>query len=184
VISAYIGLGSNLGDSLTTVLRGWAALGAVPGITLGRLSHPYRTEPVDMISDNWFVNAAGELKTSLAPLELLATLHRVEEQFGRVREREETAYRDRTLDFDLLLYGGSVIRDPAIQVPHPHLPDRLFVLLPLCEIAGELTHPVLGRKLLDLLADLRSREKGSVVEMMQWPAQGPVPEPDQDRSNS
>ena len=76
--TAYIGLGSNLGDSLQIILDAWAALGSIPEIHLGELSHPYRTEPVGMVSENWFVNAAGELKTTLSPDELLASLHRIE----------------------------------------------------------------------------------------------------------
>lgn len=167
--TAYIGLGSNLGDSLQVILDGWAQLGTLPGIRLGRLSNPYRTEPVGMASDNWFINAAGELKTTLPPSELLECLHQVEEQFGRRRDSAVAGYQDRLLDFDLLLYDQSVLRDDDVHVPHPALQDRLFVLLPLCEIAAGFHHPVLGKSIEELLAILHNVGENPVVKKTEWP---------------
>ncbi len=151
---------------------GWKALGAVPGISLGQLSHPYRTEPVGMVSDNWFINAAGELKTSLAPLELLQCLHRLEKQFGRDRDMCEPGYLDRTLDFDLLLYGQHVQRDEVIQIPHPNLQERLFVLLPLSEIAVDVRHPISGKSVGELLTALQASGINQRVERIHWSGQG------------
>ena len=167
--TAYIGLGSNLGDSLQVVLNAWAKLGTVPGIHLGRLSPPYRTEPVGMVSDNWFINAAGELTTTLPPGELLQCLHRIEEQAGRRRDSAAAGYRDRILDMDLLLYGQSVLRDTGLQVPHPALQDRLFVLLPMCDIAADVPHPVLGKSMRNLLGVLKAAGENPVVEKTAWP---------------
>lgn len=168
--TAYIGLGSNLGNSIRVVQDGWAELASVPGIHLGRLSHPYLSEPVGLVSKNWFINAAGELKTSLSPGELLACLHRVENKFGRRRDPADVGYQDRILDFDLLLYGQTVHRDNNLHLPHPSLQDRLFVLLPLCEIAADVRHPVLDKTMGDLLTDLQSGEGNAVVEMTEWRA--------------
>ncbi|MCL7486949.1 MAG: 2-amino-4-hydroxy-6-hydroxymethyldihydropteridine diphosphokinase [Desulfobulbaceae bacterium] len=167
--TAYIGIGSNLGDSLLIVQKAWAALGSMPGIRAGRLSHPYRTEPVDMVSDNWFINAAGELKTTLPPGDLLYSLHQVEAQFGRRRDSGGGGYRDRILDFDLLLYGREKVVKSDLHVPHPAMEKRLFVLLPLCEIAADVQHPVLGRSMAELLAVLQAEKENPVVEMLEWP---------------
>jgi len=169
VVTAYIGLGSNLGDSLHVVHQGWVALGLIPGISLVNLSHPYQTEPVDMVSDNWFVNAVGEVQTSLAPKELLQNLLLVEAQFGRRRDPSVTGYRDRVLDLDLLLYGQMVINEQGLRVPHPFLPERHFVLLPLCELAADARHPVIGETMGELLQTLIAKGKGPVVEKLQWP---------------
>ena len=116
--TVYIGLGSNLGDSIQVVQESWARLGTVPGICLGKLSHPYLTEPVGMDSDNWFVNAAGQLRTSLEPKKLLHCMHLIEEQFGRVRDFAVDGYQDRVLDLDLLLYDQDVLQGD-VHVPHP-----------------------------------------------------------------
>jgi len=170
VKTAYIGLGSNLGDSLQIILNGWVALGNIPGIHLGKLSHPYRTEPVGMVSDNWFINATGELKTTLPPGELLECLHRIEKKFGRRRDLAASGYQDRILDFDLLLYDQKVLQKDDLYVPHPRLHERFFVLLPLCEIAVDVLHPVLGKSMRVLLAALQSAEGNSMVEMIEWPS--------------
>ncbi len=167
--TAFIGLGSNLGDSLRVVLEGWEALGRVQGVYLEQLSHPYRTEPVGMASDNWFINAAGEVRTELSPGELLASLHSVEEQFGRRRDPAATGYQDRILDFDLLLYEQLVIQDRRVVVPHPALQDRLFVLLPLCEIAADIQHPVVGKNICSLLSELVDSGGNPEVEKTDWP---------------
>ncbi len=165
----YIGLGSNLGDSLQVVQESWIRLGTVPGICLGKLSHPYLTEPVGMDSDNWFVNAVGQLQTSLAPRELLHCMHLIEEQFGRVRDSAADGYQDRVLDLDLLLYGQDVLQGD-VHVPHPVMQNRLFVLLPLCEIAPDVQHPVVEKRMGDLLAALQAAGGHQVVKMTEWSA--------------
>ena len=167
--TVYIGLGSNLGDSIQVVQESWARLGTVPGICLGKLSHPYLTEPVGMDSDNWFVNAAGQLRTSLEPKKLLHCMHLIEEQFGRVRDFAVDGYQDRVLDLDLLLYDQDVLQGD-VHVPHPVMQNRLFVLLPLCEIAADVQHPVLGKRMGDLLAALQDAGGNQVVEMTEWSA--------------
>lgn len=166
---AYIGLGSNLGDPLQAVRQAWQALGRQPGIRLDRLSSPYRTRPVGMTSGNWFVNAAGSLLTVLHPEELLATLLRVEIQFGRRRDPAGKGYRDRELDLDLLLYGDCVRADRRLIVPHPEMHRRLFVLRPMAEIAPDVLHPVLLRSMQDLLRSAADGSDELAVRRISWP---------------
>ncbi|GAB4340148.1 MAG: 2-amino-4-hydroxy-6-hydroxymethyldihydropteridine diphosphokinase [Desulfobulbaceae bacterium] len=176
--TAYIGLGSNLGDPLDLVRKGWQALGEDPRVRLVRLSSPYRSEPVGMESDNWFINAAGEVETSLSPLELLGLLHAIEHRFGRERD-PAAGYQDRTLDLDLLLYGNLVLREGGGQVPHPSLHERLFVLQPLAEIASGVMHPVSGRTIGELLASLLDRGGNPVVEKTGWRVGAPEEPPEE-----
>jgi 2-amino-4-hydroxy-6-hydroxymethyldihydropteridine diphosphokinase len=139
---AYVGLGANLGSRRENIQAAWAKLGKVSGITLLALSSPYRSEPVGMESENWFVNAVGSLETSLDPLLLLREMFVVEKSLGR--ERILTGIpEDRTVDLDLLYWGDTVSDDPRVRLPHPEIANRLFVLEPLAEIAPGLVHPVL-----------------------------------------
>jgi len=169
VKTAYIGLGSNLGDSLHILQEAWQALGMRPGIKLLRLSSPYRTQPVGMVSRHWFINAAGSLKTSLTPLELLQELLAVEREFGRTRDSSVQEYQDRILDFDLLFYEQTILDSRDLVLPHPEIGNRLFVLQPLCEIAPAYVHPRLQRTIHDLLRHLENKvDNPPVVARLSW----------------
>lgn len=133
-VKAFIGLGSNLGDSKTLLQEAWLALGEVDGIVLAGLSNPYSSAPVDMTSQHWFTNAVGRLQVSLPPLELLKVLLEVEASFGRIRSEKTFGYQDRSLDLDLLYYGELVMDSPELILPHPRIGDRLFVLAPFAEL--------------------------------------------------
>lgn len=170
---AHIGLGSNLGDSLRVLLEAWHLLGRQPQIRLLRLSSPYRTRPVGMTSRNWFVNAAGALQTALQAEELLAALLRVEQRFGRRRDRPGRGHQDRELDLDLLLYGECVRSGPDLIIPHPAMHLRLFVLRPLSEISPHVHHPLLRRSMLDLLRSAAEGADGDAVRRISWPDAGP-----------
>ncbi len=126
---AYIGIGSNEGDRHRNVERAVAALGEIGNVVLR--SSLYRTAPWGELEQPWFLNAVVLLETGLAPLVLLNALQAVEENLGRVRGER---WGPRTIDLDLLLYDDLHINEPALSVPHPRLPERAFVLVPLAEI--------------------------------------------------
>jgi len=131
---AYVALGANLGDAAGAVRDAATRIGALPGTRLARLSSLYRTAPLDAGGPD-YVNAVAEVHTALAPPPLLNALQAIEQAAGR-----ERPYRNapRTLDLDILLYGGGRIDTPALTVPHPRMWARAFVLVPLAEIAPAL----------------------------------------------
>ena len=134
MVKAFIGLGSNLGDSKVLLQEAWQALGNIDGIILDGLSSPYMTAPVDMTSQHWFTNAVGRIQVSLLPLELLKVLLDVEALFGRTRQEKTFGHQDRTLDLDLLYYSDVRMDSPELTLPHPRIADRLFVLVPFAEL--------------------------------------------------
>ena len=145
---AYIGLGSNLGDREATLREALRRLGAVDGIAVVAVSSFRETDPVGKVDQPRFVNAAAELQTSLRPHDLLNRLLEVERALGRDRAREER-WGTRTVDLDLLLYGDETVEEPGLEVPHPRLAERAFVLEPLLELDPELRLPN-GRPLREL----------------------------------
>lgn len=150
MITAYLGLGSNLGNRLAFLRGGRDHLCNRFDISLSRVSAVYETTAVGGPIDNPpFLNAVLEVETRLKPHELLAACLAVEDEFGRTRPM---AWAPRTLDIDLLLYGETVVDEAALRIPHPRLHERAFVLAPLRELAPDLHHPVL-RKTISALAD-------------------------------
>jgi 2-amino-4-hydroxy-6-hydroxymethyldihydropteridine diphosphokinase len=149
---ALVALGSNLGDRAAHMGHGLRRLGELPGTQVTAVSALYETAPVGGPDNQGpYLNAAARLETPLSPGDLLAALHRIEAE----RERERIVrWGPRTLDLDLLTHGETVSEDPALTLPHPRLPVRGFVLVPVCDVAPDLVHPVLGRSMADLRADL------------------------------
>ena len=143
-----MGLGSNLGEREATLWKGLEGLGATEGIEVVAVSSFRETDPVGVVDQPRFVNGAAALETSLRPRELLERLLDVERSLGRDRAVEER-WGPRTLDLDLLLYGGETIDEPGLEVPHPRLAERAFVLEPLLELDPDLRLPD-GRPLRDL----------------------------------
>jgi 2-amino-4-hydroxy-6-hydroxymethyldihydropteridine diphosphokinase len=146
--TVYIGLGSNVGDRAATIERGMDALNDA-GVRIVKKSSLYETEPVDAPPQQWFLNAVVEAQTELMPQQLLRAIGKIEKAFGRQRIVQRGP---RTLDLDILLYGSSVVHARELEVPHPRLPLRQFVLVPLVEIAPALRHPSLDRSMTELLA--------------------------------
>jgi 2-amino-4-hydroxy-6-hydroxymethyldihydropteridine diphosphokinase len=142
-----IALGSNLGDSATLLHLALKTLNQTDGIELARVSPFYRTAPLGPPQPD-YVNACAILKTTLAPLPLLDRLLQVEQQFGRVRRER---WGPRLLDLDLLLYGDRQINHARLQVPHPRMRDRAFVLVPLADIAADWVDPTTGKTVAALL---------------------------------
>lgn len=132
---AYIGLGGNLGDAEATLRAALLELDRLPGVRLRAASRLYRTPAWGRLDQPAFVNAAAVLETTLAPEALLDALLGLERRFGRERVEGER-WGPRTLDLDVLLIDGRVVDTPRLKVPHPHLHERAFALLPLAEIAA------------------------------------------------
>ncbi len=167
---ACIGLGSNLGSSLQILQDGWQLLGKKQGIRLQSLSLPYRTKPVDMESSRWFINAVGLLTTSLPPEALLEQLLSIEHEFGRRRKPESIGYQDRTLDLDILLYDNLILETPSLNIPHPELHKRLFVLVPLADLVPKRLHPRLHKTIDSLKRKLLNKNNSKDLEQVHWPA--------------
>jgi 2-amino-4-hydroxy-6-hydroxymethyldihydropteridine diphosphokinase len=137
-----LSFGSNLGSRKKNVTDAWKALAQQPAITALRLSPFYETEPVGgPPGQGLYINAAGIIRTALAALDLLETLHQIEASFGRVRTERWAA---RTLDIDILLYEDAVIDMPELTIPHPEMLRRRFVLQPANDIAADWIHPLAG----------------------------------------
>lgn len=161
---AFIGLGSNIGDGVNTLQRAWFEITSPANITALALSSPYLSEPVGMASDNWFTNGVGALQTDLAPMQLLESIQKIETHFGRRRDPALPGYQDRTLDLDILYFDDYVRQDTVLTLPHPCLAERLFVLEPLAEVAGDFKDPVDGMTAAHKLRQLRRRMRdGSVA---------------------
>jgi 2-amino-4-hydroxy-6-hydroxymethyldihydropteridine diphosphokinase len=152
---AYVALGSNLGDREAHLVTAWRALAERPGTRVIAASRIYETDPVGPGPQGPYLNAVLSLETDLGALALLADLHAIERLTGRRREDEAERWGPRTLDLDLLLYGKARISVQGLEVPHPQLHVRPFVLEPLCELAGDLQHPTLGRSLSCWLEECR-----------------------------
>jgi 2-amino-4-hydroxy-6-hydroxymethyldihydropteridine diphosphokinase len=150
--TAYLGLGANLGDPATTLAAARDALVRLPQSRLSACSALYRAAPVGgPTGQPDYLNAVVALATDLPPARLLAHCLALEEHFGR---RRTLRWGPRTLDVDLLLYDDLVLETPELTVPHPRLHLRRFVLAPICELAPQLSHPVLGASLDRLLTEL------------------------------
>jgi 2-amino-4-hydroxy-6-hydroxymethyldihydropteridine diphosphokinase len=143
IVRALIGLGGNLGEVRERLDAAIAALGALPGVAVVARSRFYRTAPWGPVAQPDFVNAAIAVETSLPALDLLDALLATERAFGRVRDGER--WGPRTLDLDLLAYGDDVIDDERLNVPHPRIAERAFVLMPLADIANDTVLPGVGR---------------------------------------
>jgi 2-amino-4-hydroxy-6-hydroxymethyldihydropteridine diphosphokinase len=132
-VIAYVGLGANLGDAVASVRAAAQRLAELDGCELIGLSRLYRTPAWGLEAQPDFINAVAGLRTTLAPLDLLAQLLDIERAFGRDRAREQR-WGPRTLDLDLLLYGDCVLDAPGLQLPHPRLHERAFALVPLLDL--------------------------------------------------
>lgn len=155
-IEAYIAIGSNIGDRELNLLRAVAEVGRLPDSKVTALSSFYETSPVGNLEQDTFYNAVLTLSTKLEPRSLLTNLLQIEDKlFRRVRT---VRHGPRSMDLDLLLYGDRIINEDDLVVPHPRLTERRFVLVPLCEIAPTLVHPLTGQAISRTLAELKSDE--------------------------
>lgn len=133
-VQVFVGIGSNVGDRTAHVAHALAQMAALPQTTVVRCSQVIETAPVGPAGQGPYLNAVAELSTALAPAALLEALLAIERQRGRDRSRE-VRFGPRTLDLDILLYSDWQIDEPHLRIPHPRMPERPFVLIPLAEIA-------------------------------------------------
>jgi 2-amino-4-hydroxy-6-hydroxymethyldihydropteridine diphosphokinase len=150
--TAYLSLGSNQGNRVYYLQKALFLLGEKAGV-IRKISPVYESPAWGFDSGN-FLNTCAELETPMSPSELLATLLEIEKTLGRVRT-EESGYKPRTLDIDILYYDRAVIADDSLQIPHPGIPNRRFVLKPLADIAPQFYHPVINKDTRNLLQECR-----------------------------
>jgi 2-amino-4-hydroxy-6-hydroxymethyldihydropteridine diphosphokinase len=145
--SIYLSLGSNIGDRARNLQAALQQLPA-PDLRILRVSPAYETEPAEFTAQRWFVNLVAEAETELFPLQLLSRIARAERALGRVRTIPKGP---RTIDIDILLYGRSVVHSAKLEIPHPRMADRRFVLAPLADLAPDLRHPVTRKTIREML---------------------------------
>ncbi|MDA0214176.1 MAG: 2-amino-4-hydroxy-6-hydroxymethyldihydropteridine diphosphokinase [Planctomycetota bacterium] len=151
----FIGIGSNVGDRVGTIDRALELLGLVPKCRLIQCSSLWETEPVGPPQPK-YLNAAAEIHTELNPFDFLSALLEIERSLGRIRSPHKRN-APRTIDLDLLLFGNQILMEPNLEIPHPRLAIRPFVIIPLLELDPVLRHPATG----DLLVSFLPAERGN-----------------------
>ena len=151
--TVYLSLGSNVGERDKHLTVAIAAL-SEHDIRITRQSSIYETEPVDVEKQQWFLNCVVEAETELMPRQLLHALKEIENAMGRKRLVRRGP---RVIDLDVLLFGSSTIQAPDLEIPHPRMMERRFVLVPLAEIAPEIRHPAANKNIAELLAGTRDK---------------------------
>jgi 2-amino-4-hydroxy-6-hydroxymethyldihydropteridine diphosphokinase len=159
--TAIISLGSNLGNKKENLLSAIELLKVRSGIKVAAISPFYRTEPVDYLDQDWFVNAAIKIETNLEPEQLLNVLKSIEVRLKQVKK--SIRFGPRIIDLDIIYYGGMIVSTDELIIPHPRMHKRCFVLKPLCDIETEIIHPVLKLKPDEMLNKLSNEENQEVM---------------------
>jgi 2-amino-4-hydroxy-6-hydroxymethyldihydropteridine diphosphokinase len=149
---AYISVGSNLGDPLDNCRRGIDALCDGQSVALAAASPFYKTEPVDYLDQDWFVNAAIKVFTDLDPMALLSRIQEVQGRMGR--KASGIRFGPRILDLDIIFYRDLVLKNERLVIPHPRMHKRRFVLQPICDIDPTIVHPEIGLDVQTILNQL------------------------------
>jgi len=159
--TAYIAIGSNMGDKLDYCETGIAALTKSGECTLKSQSPYYLTEPVDYKEQDWFLNAVIKIETSLDPIRLLELLQEIQRNSGRRRDVIRSG--PRVLDLDIIFYDDVVFKAPGLEIPHPRMHKRRFVLKPICDIDSEIIHPVSRKDVRYLLDSLDASDQRTIL---------------------
>lgn len=155
--TVYLGLGSNIGERERNLEQALARLEA-SDLRITRVSPVYETEPVGYAAQRWFLNLVAEAETELFPRQLMGRIARIERELGRVRS---VPNGPRTIDIDILLFGRAVVRAGDLEIPHPRMAERRFVLAPLADLAPDLRHPATRKTVREML-DAAPAEKVAV----------------------
>ena len=147
----YLGFGSNLGDKIHNCLHALEVISASDHTHIQAVSSLYKTEPVGYRDQDWFINCVAKAATTLSPLPLQRFLQGIEQQMGR---HKTFAMGPRLIDIDILFYGAEVVEEVGLIIPHPHLQERAFVLVPLAELTPDLSHPILKKTIKELLQNI------------------------------
>ncbi|WDP88625.1 MAG: 2-amino-4-hydroxy-6-hydroxymethyldihydropteridine diphosphokinase [Desulfobacter sp.] len=163
--TAFLSIGSNKGDKRGNLVLAVDVLTKDEGIRVERVSEFYKTAPQNYTDQDWFVNAALKIKTQYTPVQLLDRL----KMFEREMDREGKPFRfgPRIIDLDIIDYDGQIIRTERLELPHPRMHERCFVLKPLCDIGANLVHPVLNQTTDELLKQIETDESQAVIALAQ-----------------
>jgi 2-amino-4-hydroxy-6-hydroxymethyldihydropteridine diphosphokinase len=159
--TAYISVGSNLGRKLDNCRKAIRTLTSCDKCRLIDQSLVYQTEPVDFKDQDWFVNYAVKIETTLDPFSLLDALKTIERDSGRTNDT--VRFGPRVIDLDIILYDAMVVNTPKLEIPHPRMHKRRFVLKPICDIDPDIIHPVYHRSVQSLLENLDPKGQGITV---------------------
>lgn len=157
---AYIGIGSNLGNKRENYQEARERIAKIPKTKIVRESSLYESEPLGD-SKEWFVNGAVEIETDLRAELLLQKLKNIERAMGRKKVRKR--WGARIIDLDILLFDNMILNKKNLKIPHPEMHNRKFVLIPLCEIAPQITHPVLAMTISELLVNVKDEKRVSLM---------------------
>ncbi|MCF8054343.1 MAG: 2-amino-4-hydroxy-6-hydroxymethyldihydropteridine diphosphokinase [Deltaproteobacteria bacterium] len=153
----FIGVGSNIAwlgeDRTSSIKEAVARLAAIDGLEVIRQSSVYQSQPVGFACSDWFRNSVVKVETTINPARLLSKLKNIEAMMGRRGSRRKK-YESRVIDLDILLYGGLIVDEMFLSIPHPHMHERRFVMVPMEEVAPDLVHPLLRMSMRDILDDL------------------------------
>jgi 2-amino-4-hydroxy-6-hydroxymethyldihydropteridine diphosphokinase len=155
--TAYLSIGSNIGNKIKNCQDSIKKLNSSGSTFVKKCSLFYKSEPVDYIDQEWFINAVIKCETTLDPFQLLRQIKSLEQQAGRIND--SVRFGPRVLDLDIILYEDTVIKSSMLNIPHKRMHKRCFVLQPLCDIAPDLVHPVFKKKIKYLLSQVNNQNQ-------------------------
>ncbi|MBF0467730.1 MAG: 2-amino-4-hydroxy-6-hydroxymethyldihydropteridine diphosphokinase [Desulfamplus sp.] len=163
--TVFVSIGSNMGDKYSNCIMGIKHINELHATRVVDTANFYKTEPVDYKDQDWFVNSALKLETELDPETLMASLKNIEQKLGQYEKT--VRFGPRIIDLDIIFYQDMVVNTDKLTIPHPRMHKRCFVLKPLCDIAPEMIHPVLGSSTKKLLKNVENDHEQDVVLFMQ-----------------
>ncbi|MBF0573512.1 MAG: 2-amino-4-hydroxy-6-hydroxymethyldihydropteridine diphosphokinase [Desulfamplus sp.] len=158
--TVFISIGSNMGDKYANCIMGIEHIKKLNGTEVLEVAQFYKTEPVDYKDQDWFINSVLKIKTELEPETLMINLKKIEQQLGQYEKK--VRFGPRILDLDIIFYGDMVINKDNLIIPHPRMDKRCFVLKPLCDIAPEIIHPILGYSAKELLKEVEDDQEQKI----------------------